>query len=72
MAKVVYSKMAQAFYNALEECRTSGTNPRHLGAVLLTHKAKGTGVIWRERLTVKKKEEVKAETAEKKKEGVPA
>lgn len=55
--QVVFSKMASAFYAALEK------NPSHGPATtaILKHKAAGHGAIFRPRLTLKKK--IKAETA---------
>ena len=51
--KVVLSKMAQAFSNALDDAVAKGIH----GPVtreLLKARAAGTGVIWRERLSLKK------------------
>lgn len=55
--QVVFSKMAAAFYAALDK------NPSHgpATAAVLKHKAAGHGAIFRPRLTIKNK--IKAESA---------
>lgn len=45
MGQVVRSKMAQAMIDALHKRIEEGGNPGHIGAIILTQEAKGTGLI---------------------------
>lgn len=63
--KVVRNKMSQAFENALSKSIERGINPGKIGAQILRNRHRGVGVVWRERLTLKKKEKnYTAESAE--------
>lgn len=59
--KIVRTKMAEAFERARLEANRVGHNPGYVGKRILTNNAKGIGVIYRERLTLKKRDT--AETA---------
>lgn len=62
--KLVRSKMAQAFINSLDKSLAHGANPGKVGAQIRRNIHSGVGVIWRERLTLKKQQQPTAETAE--------
>lgn len=55
--KVVRNKMSQAFENALSRANEASINPGKIGAQILRNRYSGVGVVWRERLTLKKQKE---------------
>lgn len=57
--KVVLSKMAQAFSNALDEAVAKNQHGP-VTAKLLKARAAGTGTIWRPRLSLKKQQDNKS------------
>jgi len=62
-AGFVHTKMAAAFLAAIPAAVEAGVNPGAIGKRILTNNAKGVGVKYRPKLTLKKKKEVPADSA---------